>query len=508
MLKPETDIPNKHLEFIAHEDNNYNFSINLFLKENIIVIESTDLENDPYSKNKFINELFLIDWKKLNKDFNSFNNVDEIFFLFNNIKNTDFFIIKDNNETKLKIILEDKCNKYPVMITLNKDKNKENNIINNNIIEENIILKNDKKNLEEKIEMLEDEINKIKYSLPFNLFDDTLYVLEKVFNNLDSFEIISKREYLGVINSGIKKIFKKNIKSCSLAYIFSKGNDQNLYQFSEKCQKLENLLIIIKTMNNKTFGGFFHKINPPFFYEAGEGDYFGMYNNHINIFYSKNYNNNNSFIFSLDKKKIYYNDLFYKDSYEEPNFSIYYDENNKCFMGEEYKNEFVIPRNNYFNNTSTTFNEKYVSQKINLTEQYIQPDIQKEIQPKLQTKIQPVIKREIQPIVETKIQPVIKREIQPIVKTKPQPIIHKEVYPIEPLKPVLCKEEIHITTNINKDKINKTYEYDDSRQTVDNRSNIIPNPVMQNIFEKKNNFILNERKEFIISNLEIFDVEF
>ena len=251
-------------------------------------------------------------------------------------------------------------------------------------------------------------------------------------------------------------------------------------------------------MNDKTFGGFFHKINPPFFYEAGEGDYFGMYNNHINIFYSQNYNNNNSFIFSLDKKKIYYNDLFYKDSYEEPNFSIYYDQNNKCFMGEEYKNEFVIPRNNYFNNTSTTFNEKYVSQKINLTEQYIQPDIQKEIQPKLQTKIQAVIKREIH------------IPIQPIVKTKPQPIIHKEVQPIvkTEIKPVLCKEEIHITTNINKDKINKTYEYDDSRQTVDNRSNIIPYPMMQNNFEKKNNFILNERKEFIISNLEIFDVEF
>ena len=496
MLKPETDIPNKHLEFIAHEDNNYNFSINLFLKENIIVIESTDLENDPYSKNKFINELFLIDWKKLNKDFNSFNNVDEIFFLFNNIKNTDFFIIKDNNKTKLKIILEDNWRKYPVIITLNKDK--ENNIVNNNIIEENIILKNDKKDLEKKIEILEDEINKIKYSLPFNLFDDTLYVLEKVFNNLDSFEIISKREYLGVINSGIKKIFKKNIKACSLAYIFSKGNDQNLYQFLEKCQKIKNLLIIIKTMNDKTFGGFFHKINPPFFYEAGEGDYFGMYNNHINIFYSKNYNNNNSFIFSLDKKKIYYNDLFYKDSYEEPNFSIYYDQNNKCFMGEEYKNEFVIPRNNYFNNTSTTFNEKYVSQKINLTEQYIQPDIQKEIQPKLQTKIQLVMKREIH------------IPIQPIVKTKPQPIIHKEVQPIvkTEIKPVLYREEIHVTTNINKDKINKTYEYDDSRQTVDNRSNIIPNPVMQNNFEKKNNFILNERKEFIISNLEIFDVEF
>ncbi len=148
MLKPETDIPNKHLEFIAHEDNNYNFSINLFLKENIIVIESTDLENDPYSKNKFINELFLIDWKKLNKDFNSFNNVDEIFFLFNNIKEPEFFIIKDNNKTKLKIILEDNWRKYPVMITLNKDK--ENNIVNNNIIEENIILKNDKKDLEKK----------------------------------------------------------------------------------------------------------------------------------------------------------------------------------------------------------------------------------------------------------------------------------------------------------------------------------------------------------------------
>ena len=312
MKKTETS---NNKEFIAYsKDDNYNFSIYILLKENTIIIESTDLENDSNSKNNFINELFLNDWKKLNKELNSFENINQIFSLFDRLENKDFSIIKDNNKTKLKITLEDKWQKYPVMIILNEYKDEEKN---NNMIEENAILKNDKEYLEKRIEMLEDEINKIKLSLPFNLFDNTLYKLEKVYNELDSTEIITKRKYLGLINSGIKNIFDKNIKVCSLAYIFSKGNEQNLYQFSEKCQKLENLLIIIKTMSNRSFGAFFKKKTS-----------FGMFNYQMNNFNSKYYNNNNSFIFSLDKMKIYYNDLLYKDSYEEPYFSLYYDENN------------------------------------------------------------------------------------------------------------------------------------------------------------------------------------
>ena len=167
--------PDTFKEFIAYskDDNyNYNFSIYILLKEDTIVIETTDLDNDTKSKNKFINELLLKDWQKLNKDLHSFDNINQIFSLFDNIQNKDFSIIKDNNKTKLKMILEDKWHRYPVTIILNGYKDIKNN---NNIIEENVIIQNDKDYLEKKIEMLEDEINKIKLSIPFNLFDNTLY---------------------------------------------------------------------------------------------------------------------------------------------------------------------------------------------------------------------------------------------------------------------------------------------------------------------------------------------
>ncbi len=120
MKKTETS---NNKEFIAYsKDDNYNFSIYILLKENTIIIESTDLENDSKSNNKFINELFLNDWKKLNKELNSFENINQIFSLFDRIKNKDFSIIKDNNKTKLKITLEDNWHKYPVMIIKMKKK--------------------------------------------------------------------------------------------------------------------------------------------------------------------------------------------------------------------------------------------------------------------------------------------------------------------------------------------------------------------------------------------------
>ncbi len=120
MKKTETS---NNKEFIAYsKDDNYNFSIYILLKENTIIIESTDLENDSKSNNKFINELFLNDWKKLNKELNSFENIHQIFSLFDRIENKDFSIIKDNNKTKLKITLEDNWHKYPVMIIKMKKK--------------------------------------------------------------------------------------------------------------------------------------------------------------------------------------------------------------------------------------------------------------------------------------------------------------------------------------------------------------------------------------------------
>ena len=319
----------KRKEFIiSSNNNNENYSINIYLEQDIIRIETIELNYDSNSNNKFLNKLSLNDWKNLNKFYSSFSNVKEIFKLIDEMENDNFSIIKNENFLILKITFEDKYRSYPALIRLKEDKSNKKDEMNINIIEENVILRNDKKDLEKRIEILEDEINKIKYSLPFNLFDNSLYVLEKVYNKLDPVETISKREDLGLINSGIRRLYKKNIKDCSLVYIFAKGSDNNLYKFQEIFKKLENLLIIIKTMNNRTFGAFYTKSNNSYFQPTP---------------FLINTQQICSFIFSLDNKRIYYTDLFYRDSYEKPNFTINYDVNNLCFKGIEYKG------NNYSN---------------------------------------------------------------------------------------------------------------------------------------------------------------
>ena len=354
MLKQETPILMKSKEFIASsKDKACNFSINLYLEEDNIKIESIDLDIDINSNNKYINKLFLKDWKNLNEYFSSCKNIQEVFKLFDKANNTNFSIIKNEINTKLKITFEDNYRVYPSFIILKKAKKIENNE-NNKIIEENVILKRDKLDLEQRIEMLEDEINKIKYSLPFNLLDINLYKLEKIFNKFDSFETISQREHLGLINSGIKYLFKENIKDCSQVYAFSKGNPQNVSQFLDKIMRTEYCLIVIKTMNDRTFGAF-HKKNIHRTYQQAmatinNSGYFG------NIFDTKNYKDN-AFVFSFNNKKIYFSDLFYGDSYEQPNFSINYEGKNSCFTGVEYKSYNL--NQNINNNTKISKPIKY-----------------------------------------------------------------------------------------------------------------------------------------------------
>ena len=108
MLKKETPILMKSKEFIASsKDKACNFSINLYLEEDNIKIESIDLDIDINSNNKYINKLFLKDWKNLNEYFSSCKNIQEVFKLFDKANNTNFSIIKNEINTKLKITFED-----------------------------------------------------------------------------------------------------------------------------------------------------------------------------------------------------------------------------------------------------------------------------------------------------------------------------------------------------------------------------------------------------------------
>lgn len=369
------------LDFLTNEFDGKNYSIFFIMKENYIKIEGKGIYDQP--NKKYVNDLSINDWKKLDY-LSSFRSLDEIFNKLSTMNNNDFYIIeKDEFSITLKIKFSDEYKVYPMKVILEDIKTfKSKYSVINKIDEENKVLKNDKKELEERVKILEDYINKLKFSLPFNFFDDSLYVLEKVYNNLDSFDLISKREYLGLINSGIKNLFKKNITDCKLVYKFDKNQNNPSYLIYTKCQKINNELIIIKTMNQRTFGFFHQKQN---FYgvaaginmqsaccsgntgSAGSLNYgFGAGGACVNLgagyaeatqstcanyghekdivsqniifpykFDSSLLKIKNSFVFSFDNSKIYYSDINH-NSDESPNFAFKYDYQRKYFSGKEF----------------------------------------------------------------------------------------------------------------------------------------------------------------------------
>ena len=315
------------------------FYVQFIIKNNSIQIEC----NKTNSNEKYINTLSLEDWKDFNSYLFSLNNLSNIFKQIEKLDNQEFSIVNEKNQIKLNFNFYDKYQKYPITITLDENKNNKFKDSESKIIEENNILKNKNKSLEERIEFLEDYINKFKLSLPYNSFDINLYELEKVYNNLNS-DLITKREHLGLINSGIKKLLKTNIADCILTYKFIKEENKNIpKKFREICENLSNILIIIKTSNLKTFGAFYKKdINDNY---INNNNYNGNYNNIIeNLFDSKKYTKN-AFVFSLDKSKIYYSDLSCKDSYENPGFLINYNNNEYYLFGIEYKEDNVNNQN-------------------------------------------------------------------------------------------------------------------------------------------------------------------
>ena len=333
------------------------FSVQFITKQNSIQIEC----NKTNSNEKYIINLTLKDWKDLNNYLSSLNNISNIFNQIEKLDNKEFSIVKEKNEIKLEIKFYDEYQSYPVIITLEENKNnKSKDLESNEIIEENKILKNKNKSLEERIEVLEDYINKFILSLPYNSFDINLYELEKVFHNLKHSDLMSNRECLGFINSGIKKLLKKKIADCTLAYKFTQKENKNVpKKFREICENLNNILIIVKTYNDKTFGAFYKKDINDKYNDNNNISNYPIYsqNNHIieNMFDSRKYIKN-AFVFSLDKSKIYYSDDSFKDLYENPGFQIKYDNNEAYLFGNEYKVDHL----NYINNQNRIIGYEHI----------------------------------------------------------------------------------------------------------------------------------------------------
>ena len=361
---PTSSLPHEILKIT----NNTFFSIRFFKNENNITIECNDINSED---NIYEDVLYLNNLKNLDI-FSFYNNINDIFKEIKNLSEKDISLDMENNNIVLnikksnEIILINKNEKEKEIkevkeIKEEKDEKDEKVVTKNKCIEPKILKKNEN-NLEERVKNLEeymsylndnlplDYINKIIKSLPYNnSFDYTLYKLESVFTNLPPHSIISEKGYLGLINSGIKSILKGNIHKCKFIFKVT----INVNKFKNINQEMENILIIVKTMNERKFGFFFinENENNPFMVQNNNQN---INNNNNNKFYQDEFNDdiddqelnpivtknnnlidifntssyiNNSFVFSFDHNKIYIN--------IRPNFSIQFDNSRGCFCGSE-----------------------------------------------------------------------------------------------------------------------------------------------------------------------------
>ena len=306
---------------LKQDDNNYKLNIKIINNDIIINI----LEKKEKLKEYEI-KLTLEEFKQMHKAYSIISScqefVDYIKALIENkklsIKKTTEnqinielivdYLFKQNTikidltqkNISLDLMVQDLYNK--ISIIKDNYKNLESNY--KTIIEENKNIKEEIKNIKEENNKIKEENNKIK--------EENINIKNRV-KNLE--EIINKKKIIinssimeenefDMIKSAIEQTMNKEIKGINKLYQATiEGGDPEI--FHKKCDNIINTLILYKSEGKRRFGGFTSLC----WKEEG------------GVILDKN-----SFLFSLDKKKIYYSkkDNYYEIvcySYDGPSFS-------------------------------------------------------------------------------------------------------------------------------------------------------------------------------------------
>ena len=244
---------------------NYEFTI-IFATSKILLQarEINDISDYIYKTNFSLEELY-----KLNRFFMLYENLDDIFKFFTEIKDKDMTLKLENNN----IIVNLKCK---IMRT---EQNIEFILLRQEVKIEDIA-----RNLCQKvkeIDYLKKEIDNI-YDLFLGFKNSEINVYyEEMKKNSD---ILNSKEEFVQILKGIRKSFEFKIKNIILLYKASKDGDSSS-AFHQKCDEKSFTITIVKTIKNKRFGGFT----------------VCSWNSNSS-YYSDRY----AFIFSLDNKENYY----------------------------------------------------------------------------------------------------------------------------------------------------------------------------------------------------------
>ena len=277
-------------------DNKENYTLNFIIKGDSLTIniyENYDILNPYYTINLTLQEI-----KALDKAFYALTSCKEFLnYIKALIENKQLSIKKNEKNLCLNFIVEYLFQKHNIEIVLLPGKmnlensfkeickelsmlkkkvldNEQNyNEILNKQNEEIINLKEENKKLNKKLEELVLIINRIN---------------DKNINHNDSIDsvIIEGNDDLDLIKQGIKGRMKRDIKQFKKLYQASvDGGDPEI--FHKKCDNIPNTLILIKSIGNRRFGGF-----TSLTWQLPSNRYISKLDK-------------NSFLFSLDKHKIY-----------------------------------------------------------------------------------------------------------------------------------------------------------------------------------------------------------
>ena len=339
---------------IRQEDKNYILNINIINQEIILnILNKNDLMKE-YEINLTFDEL-----KIIHKIFFTFSSSkDFIDFIKTTVEKNKIFIKKNKesqmiieliveylykqniikfelNQKKInfELISQDLYKKFDNISEMYKnlemnykkviEENKKIKEENNKIKEDNIILIQEIQKLNYRICKLEEKINNKdsknlinNLEVKNNFFNKDLFSLKinNVSNPIDS-TIMEKKE-LDMIYSAIKERMNKEIKEIKKLYQATKdGGDSKT--FHKLCDGIPNTLVLYKSEGNRRFGGFVS--------ECWKIEYDAILDK-------------NCFLFSLDKKKIYFPKKKYfiiiTNSFDGPSFTDY----EGYFIIEIYKN--------------------------------------------------------------------------------------------------------------------------------------------------------------------------
>ena len=282
------------------------FKVTIGILKNIsaILFKIEEL-NSIKIQNYFYKSVYSLDeLKNTNKLFRIFDTVNEAFKEINELfKNKKVFLeIKTSNEIILHLNISNFSSKIEdITLKIIKDEfNKEMN--ENSIIKEIEQIKqnalNDKLYFEQKICSLEKNLEeeKQKNIKLAAIVDELKNQLKKIMNDLEvdknkiiiDSEIIKNDEEINLLLERLKKskLYKNTIPKFSLIYRASRDGDDPM-DYYNKCNGAKNTLYVIKTKQNYKFGGYTETV--------------------MDFSKGSDVKDPESFVFSLDKLKIYEN---------------------------------------------------------------------------------------------------------------------------------------------------------------------------------------------------------